>query len=100
MRTLGGALVRVFQPLEVSSVLGGALVRAFQPLEVSSVLGGALVRAFQPLEVSSVGFFGKVLLQDRVMQPREEKHAQERERGKGNVQFHRLVIFYYSATIT
>ena len=40
-------------------------------------LGGTLVRAFQPLEVSSVGFFGKVLstkvlLQDRVMQPRED----------------------------
>ena len=87
MRTFGGTLVRAFQPLEVSSVLGGALVRAFQPLEVASVFGGFLVRAFQPLEVSSVGFFGKVLstkglLQDRVMQPREEEEACTRKKGR------------------
>ena len=57
--------------------LGGFLLKAFEaPLEVSleamRTLGGTLLEAFGALlEVSFLGFFEKVLLQDRVMQPRE-----------------------------
>ena len=47
------------------------------PWKTLGTLGGALVLGFEALEISFLGFFEKVLgtmglLQDRVMQPREE----------------------------